>query len=211
MTSTSVRQPASEEGLPVPENEQATKRLERKQIRADAAIRIARAVDEMMAASGGRTVTWLRSHTQDRPGCNPPGIEPITGVEAACELERAARELQQAARAVTVTYIRQAREASRSWTEIGDALDLHGAALASDETVADEAYDYALRDIPRVYTDRRFFTWTCPVCQQPITDKGPWPELPKREEGHAPNCPRRTAELAKWHKYQAERPGRYSG
>jgi hypothetical protein len=195
----------------VAEIERGADRLDRKDLRADAARRIASTVDEMMTASGGRTVTWLRSHTRDRPGCIPPGMESITGVEAAYELERAARELQQAARAVTITYVRQAREAGRSWHEIGDALDRLGFALANNETVADEAYDYAVRDIPRVDAERRFFTWTCPACQQAITDKGPWPELPERELGHTPDCTRRTAELAEWQRHQVEAPGRFFG
>lgn len=76
--------------------------------------------------------------------------EPIACLEAARELERAAH-------AVQLGYIRLAREVGRNWYEIGDALDLHWAAVASKESIVDEAYDYALNLKWRPGGDRRSF------------------------------------------------------
>jgi hypothetical protein len=149
------------------------------------------AVNEMIAGSAGRTITQLRSKTLTWPGADGVEPEPVAGLEAACELERAAHALVE-------DYIRSAREAGRSWYEIGQALDLHWAAVASKESIADEAYDYALRYQPG--TGRRTFSWTCPACQNRVTDNGPWPDLPGQEDGHAAGCARRTAQLDAWHR-----------
>jgi hypothetical protein len=178
----------------MPEPGGVSSRLRRDVIKNEAARRIAGSVVEMASELGGHTVTELRSRALGWPGYNAVGLEPIAALEAARELERAARAEQ-------VDYIRLAREAGRSWHEIGEALDLHWNAVANKETIDDEAYSYALRDDPR--PGRRTFAWTCPACRELISDKGPWPELPEREEGHQTGCPRRAAELAAWQSYRA--------
>jgi hypothetical protein len=143
----------------------------------------------MVAESAGRTITQLRSAALTWPATNTVLPEPVACLESARELERAAHELIE-------RYIRLARETGRSWYEIGEALDLHLGAVASKESIADEAYGYALRYQPA--TGRRKVTWTCPACQQQITDNGPWPDPPEREDGHAAGCGRRTAQLDAW-------------
>jgi hypothetical protein len=164
-------------------------RLLRADIAAAATTRVTTAVDGMVRESGARTNTQLRTAELSRPGTNTVQPEPVAGLESARELERAAHSLIE-------HYIRLARETGRSWFEIGEALDLHWAAVASNESIADEAYDYALRYQPG--TGRRTFSWRCPACQHQVSDNGPWPEPPRQEDGHAADCPRRAAELGAW-------------
>ena len=164
-------------------------RLSRADIAASATTRVTSAVDGMVSESGARTLTQLRSTALSWPGTNTVQPEPVAGLESARELERAAHVLVE-------HYIRLAREAGRRWFEIGQALDLHQAAAANKESIADEAYDYALRYQPG--TGRRTFSWTCPACQQHIGDNGPWPDPPEQEDGHTANCPRHTAQLRAW-------------
>ena len=42
---------------------------------------------------------------------------------------------------------------------------------------------------------QRTFTWACPACHRTIIDNGPWTDVPGREAGHEPDCPRRAAEI----------------
>jgi hypothetical protein len=105
----------------------------------------------MVDESGASTVARLRSPLRTWPGINTVEPEPIAGLEAVMELERAAQNL-------IADYIRLARETGRSWYEIGDALNLHAAASANKLPVAEEAYDYALRnpvgpDHPDIHLD----------------------------------------------------------
>lgn len=103
-----------------------------------------------------------------------------------------AREARQPGWWHSCGFIRQARESGRIWYEIGQALDLLWRAVASKESVADEAYDYALR-YERITVAKPAYTWTCQSCEQIITDHGPWPLQPEQqEEGHAADCPRWT-------------------
>ncbi len=166
-----------------------SRRPSRADVAAAARIKATTAVDDMVAESAGRTTTQLRSTALTWPGTNTVQPEPVACLESARELERAAHELAE-------RYICLARETGRSWHEIGEALDLHWAAAANKESIADEAYDYALRYQPG--TGRRTFTWTCPACQQQVTDNGPWPDPPEQEDGHAADCARRTAQLDAW-------------
>jgi hypothetical protein len=173
-----------------------SRRLSRAEVAAVASVRARTAVDEIVAESAGRTITELRSEALAWPGTNTLQPEPVACLESARELERAAHGLIE-------YYIRLAREAGRSWYEIGEALDLHWAAVASKESIADEAYDYALRYQPG--TGRRTFSWMCPACQQQVTDNGPWPDPPEREDGHAADCARRTAQLDPWRRRSSGR------
>lgn len=95
-------------------------------------------------------------------------------------------------------YLRVAREAGRNWHEIGDALDLHWAAVANKESIVVEAYDYAQDLDRRPGLDRQPLTWTCPACQDVIIDHGPYGDLPQQQEGHTADCPRWAAEVADW-------------
>jgi hypothetical protein len=143
----------------------------------------------MVSESGARTLTQLRATALSWPGTNTVQPEPVAGLESARELARAAHVLVE-------HYIRLAREAGRSWFEIRQALDLHQAAAANMESIADEAYDYALRY--QQGTGQHTFSWTCPACQQHIGDNGPWPDPPEQEDGHTASCPRHTAQLRAW-------------
>jgi hypothetical protein len=159
------------------------------QLKALAQDKVSQAVQEMVTEFGGRTTSPVRTSLLAWPGINTVEPEPIAVLEAARELERAAC-------ALTIGHIRAAREAGRNWHEIGDALDLLPAAAANKISTAEEAYDYAFRD--RVSVTQRTFTWTCPACHSTTIEHGPWPDVPGREEGHEPDCPRRTAEIAAW-------------
>jgi hypothetical protein len=151
------------------------------------------AVNEIVAEFAGRTVSQPKSRTVARPGMNSVEPEPAASLEAALALERAAHALIEG-------YIRLAREAGRSWLEIGNALDLLSAAAANQESVGDEAYGYALRY--QVTPGSHTFWWTCPACRNRVTDHGPWLELPKQEDGHASDCARRNAHLTAWRQRQ---------
>ncbi len=118
-----------------------SRRPSRADVAAAARIKATTAVDDMVAESAGRTTTQLRSTALTWPGTNTVQPEPVACLESARELERAAHELAE-------RYICLARETGRSWHEIGEALDLHWAAAANKESIADEAYDYALRYQP---------------------------------------------------------------
>ena len=164
------------------------------QVRDAARTKATDAVKEMVAQFGGRTVLRVRSRSSTWPGVNTIEPEPIAYLETARELERAAHALQ-------LDYLRLAREAGRSWSEIGDGLGLHWAAVANKESIADEAYDYALRYDPR--PGRRTFTWICPACRQAVTDHGPYRDPPDQEEGHTDSCPRWAASLAEWQQHSS--------
>ena len=98
--------------------------------------------------------------------------------------------------------IRCAREAGRTWLQIGDTLGLFWFAVAAKESIADIAYDYALEH--RSAHGARNFTWTCPACQQLITDRGPFRQRPLQEEGHSGNCHRWAADLAFWREHNRD-------
>jgi hypothetical protein len=163
--------------------------LSRADLEALARTRAATAVDEIVSGTGDRTNTLLRSTALTRPGTNGVQPEPIAALETAHELERAAHDLVK-------HYIRLARQAGRSWSGIGYALDLHWTAVVSDESIADVAYSYAVEHQPS--SGRRTFSWICPACQRQVSDKGPWPDPPEQEDGHAADCARRTSELDAW-------------
>lgn len=152
-----------------------------------------RAIDAAVAASAGRTLAHLRTNGRTWPGVNTIDPEPIAQIEAARAIEQAARDLIR-------DFIRLARQAGRTWYEIGNALDLHYQAVAAKVSIAEVAYDYALQN--QASSGMRTFIWNCPACSRLVTDQSPFRELPAREEGHADDCPRWTAELAEWRRYQ---------
>lgn len=69
--------------------------------------------------------------------------------------------------------------------------------VADKLSIAEEAYDYAVRSASSP-SGGSAFTWTCPACQQLITDRGPYPDPPRQEEGHADGCVRWAARLREW-------------
>ena len=169
------------------------------QLPAAAISRAVNAVQDMVAEFCSRTVQRVRSQALIWPGVNGVDPEPIACLEAARELERAAHDMQHG-------YILRARQAGRSWYEIGEALDLDSAASADREPLAVEAYDYALRFDPRPSSQVFTFTWPCPACEQAITDHGPYVDLARREEGHGPACPRWAAAQAAWEELRSQGP-----
>jgi hypothetical protein len=166
-----------------------------RQARAAARERTEGAVREIAAQFGSRTMPRLRHHPaapSDRDR-DIPRLEAAAALEAVHELERAAHEL-------AATYIRRAREAGLTWDTIGDALGLLPYASANKIGVGEQALDHALTywngQGPRQYT------WDCPACHQTVTDRGPYPDPPEREDGHDPACPRRAADLAAWEQHR---------
>jgi hypothetical protein len=115
-------------------------------------------------------------------------------IEAAHAIEQAAHAIEQAAHALIKDLIRLVRQAGRSWYEIGEAFDLHWQAVLAKEPMAEVVYDRALEN--QAAKGMRTFAWTCPACQQLVTDQSPFSELTAQEEGHADGCLRWAGELA---------------
>jgi len=163
---------------------------DRRQLRHLADAAVVEVIDYLVERFDGDNYALLKTRPDIWPPIDLTESEPLTRLVAALELEHAAHAAQR-------DLIRRARETDRSWYEIGQALDLLWKAVVSKESVADEAYDYATR-FDRVSAAKPRYVWTCQACQRDVTDHGPWPELPKREEGHASDCPRWTERLATW-------------
>jgi hypothetical protein len=168
---------------------------DRRQLRNLADSAAAEVIGCLVEKFDGDNYALLKTRPDIWPPIGTTESKPLTCLVAAHELEHAAHAAQR-------SFIRQAREAGRSWYEIGQALDLLWHAIVSNESVAGEAYDYALR-YDRAGTDRPPYTWTCQACQQLVTDHGPWPQLPNQEEGHAADCPMWTERLTAWHRNSA--------
>jgi hypothetical protein len=162
----------------------------RSQLRALADAATAEVIDYLVEKFDGDNYSLLKTRPDIWPPIDTAKSEPLTRLVAAFELEHAAHAAQR-------NFIRYARENGRSWYEIGQALDLLWQAVVSKDSVADEAYDYALR-YDRITAAKPSYTWTCQVCRQVITDHGPWPQLPKQEEGHASDCSRWNHQVEAW-------------
>jgi len=122
-------------------------------------------------------------------------LEPLTGA-------RAAREIELGARHAARNYIRAAREAGRSWDQIGQALGVTPNADADQAgmTIAEAAYTYAAGS-PHTDTAIRYgrsFTWTCRSCDQAISDRGLIAGPADDEQGHSGECPRLADAIAQW-------------
>jgi hypothetical protein len=142
--------------------------------------------------AGAQTITRPMFRDSD---LTTTDLEPITGM-------RAARDLELGARHAALGYIRQAREAGRTWHDIGLALGLvpGGDAQQAGDTIAEAAYTYAAGH-PGTQTARqhgRSYTWTCRSCDQAISDRGLISGPADDEHGHARNCPRLAAAIARW-------------
>lgn len=123
---------------------------------------------------------------------HPVAARPITGRTlpvTALAAHRSARD-----------YIRHAREAGRSWQEIGTALGLETHAGKGYIPVAEAAYDYTAgrADDDFGQTIGRTFVWVCPVCHEVVGDRGPCNGPADDEVGHASGCPRLAAAVAAW-------------
>lgn len=115
--------------------------------------------------------------------------EPLAGIGFALMLtDAAANEIHR--------YIRRAREDGAGWREIGTALRLERDVEERGGDLGAAAFEYAAGP-PAQRFDRLWFHWTCPVCQRPITDYGPYDSHPDDcESGHAEGCQRLAAAIA---------------
>ncbi len=153
---------------------------------------VRRAMLDLARAVGAQTITrsaFRGSHA------TMPDVDPLVGLTASRRLELAAREH-------AAGYVRAAREAGRSWQDIGTALGLvsGGDAQQAGETVAEAAFTYAAGH-PDTETARRYgrsVTWTCGSCDAAISDHGLCNGPAEDERGHAANCPRLAATIAAW-------------
>jgi len=131
----------------------------------------------------------------------PGAATTITDVESLAGA-RAARDLEYGARGAARDYIRQAREAGKSWAQIGEALGLtpNGDADQAGMTVAEAAYTYAAGspDTDTAIRYGRSFIWRCTSCDQVIGDRGLIAGPAEDEHGHAEACPRLAAAVAEW-------------
>ena len=122
-------------------------------------------------------------------------LEPLTGA-------RTARDIELGARHAARDYIRQAREAGRTWDQIGRALGVAPGADADQAglTVAEAAYTYAAGspDTDTAIRYGRSFLWRCRSCDQAISDRGQIAGPADDEIGHTSGCPRQAAAIADW-------------
>jgi hypothetical protein len=121
------------------------------------------------------------------PGTMAPAtrdVDPVAGI-------RASRDLEQASRRLARDYVRQAREAGRTWHDIGHALELTPGRDQASQTAAELAFTYAAGEPDPDWPWReRSCTWHCPGCDQAITDTGPCNGPADGERGHARDCKR---------------------
>jgi hypothetical protein len=102
---------------------------------------------------------------------------------------RIARALEHAAVRVVGDYIRRARVDGVWWHEIGEALGLGPDAKERGQALGEAAFEYAAGESS--LSGRASFGWTCPVCGQSVTDRGPYEPNPQDYEGgHVDGCER---------------------
>jgi hypothetical protein len=128
---------------------------------------------------------------------NRPQPDPLTAV-------RAARTVRQEAAQLLGEHIDRARGAGHTWAELAAALGL--TKLADEAGIPDGQAAFCWATTGRIdgdrgpvwgYEPRR--SWRCASCQERVTDHGPFNGNPGDDEtGHAPDCPRHTAELTAW-------------
>ena len=128
----------------------------------------------------------------------PEGADPAQLLAPAAAL-RVSRQVELAARNEVRVHIRRAREDGQSWHQIGGLLGFGPLAADTGVSVADYAFDYTVG--PRSaspWFDPPVFTWTCPACEQMISDRGPVIMPAADEAGHAADCGRLAAAMAEW-------------
>jgi hypothetical protein len=100
------------------------------------------------------------------------------------------------------SYIKQARQDGLTWQQIGHALRLERTAEERGASLAEVAFEYATDAGRAGPFDELSFGWTCPSCQQVVSDHGPYNGHPADcEPGHAEGCQRLAAAVAA---YEAE-------
>jgi len=120
--------------------------------------------------------------------------EPLAGI-------RAAQTVQHAAGRVVGDYVTYARGEGIGWREIGEALGLAGDGERSGYDLAVAGYEHVTAEPDRSW--ERSFYYTCPACEQGISDLGPYESHPEdNERGHGEGCTRLAAAIAGW---QAQR------
>jgi hypothetical protein len=120
--------------------------------------------------------------------------EPLAGL-------RAAQTVQHAAGRVAGEYMKDARAEGIGWREIGEALGLADDGERSGYDLAVAAYEHVTGEPDRSW--ERSFYYTCPACEQGISDRGPYESHPQdNERGHGDGCTRLAAAVGAW---QAER------
>ena len=141
-----------------------------------------KAIHHLVTAAGGQLTR--RPAVEGEPVFGTvPAPEPLAGLTAARHLEHAARYL-------TGTYAKAAREQGRSWPDIGTALGYKPG--PGDLTPAESAFRAVAYDLGHEF---RFY-WGC-ACGETIADNGLELANPRdAEEGHAPGCPRLAADVA---------------
>jgi hypothetical protein len=114
---------------------------------------------------------------------------PLAGLWAADYLgQRASREV--------ATHARRAREAGHSWGEIGHALGVDPGERRRAGEAAFERFAGSPTSWP---VQGPSFVWRCPGCGRLISDRGPYESHPDdNQPGHATDCSRLAAELARW-------------
>jgi hypothetical protein len=130
---------------------------------------------------------------------NQPQPDPLTAI-------RIALVARQQANVILDAHIARARGAGHSWDVLAEALELTQVADEAGIPHGEAAFNWAAaRRIdgdtgPRWCGHDLQVWWRCGTCEQRITDHGPFNgQHPDEEEtGHAPDCPRHTAELAAW-------------
>jgi hypothetical protein len=148
------------------------------------------AARRLALANGARTITrplYPGASTTTRD------VEPVPGL-------RAARDLEYAARRLTLDYVRQARETGYSWHHIGVALGLKPGGDYAGETIAEAAFTYAAGPIDphHALTYGRTVSWTCTTCGNSISDHGLTSGPADDEHGHDPDCQRLARTINDW-------------
>jgi hypothetical protein len=129
-----------------------------------------------------------------RSGPTFTDLIPLSGADVSRQIELAAREHAR-------DYIRLAREGGYTWHEIGAAMRLvpDGDAQQAGDNVAEAAFTYAAGHPDAEHARRygRSVAWHCGSCDRAISDHGLCNGPADDERGHAGNCSRLAATIAK--------------
>lgn len=162
----------------------------RDDVRADARLRVTRAMLAIVEESGGEV---RKVDGRFGPVRRP---EPRIGLQVA-------RALEVAAKATLREMVVAAREEGLSWREVGEAFGIKvgGDTEGLPDSKGPAAFDIVTgggsSDWARTYG--RSIHWTCPSCRGSITDRGPELGYPiEMEQGHRDGCSRFAAELQAW-------------
>jgi hypothetical protein len=116
--------------------------------------------------------------------------EPLAGIRAAQTVKRTADR-------VADEYVKHARAEGIGWRLIGEALGLAEDGQRTGYALAEAAYEHVVGERD-VFRDPSFY-YTCPACDQGITDRGPYESHPEdNERGHDEGCTRLATDVAAW-------------